>query len=98
MIDEKTYWAACDFDTIIWTDNYGISWAEQKSAGGNNSYLLDIAVLDERNALIAGESFGYPQYGKIIRTNNGGEKWEVVYSATDCEIPLTGVTIAKEYY
>lgn len=98
MLDERTYWAACDFDTIILTRDSGISWEEQPSAGTGNSFLLGIAALDRNHALIAGGSAGYPQFGKILRTSNGGQSWEVVLDGDECDVPLWHVAIAKHNY
>ncbi|TYB83870.1 MAG: photosystem II stability/assembly factor-like protein [Kosmotoga sp.] len=97
MLDDSTYWAACDFDTIIRTSNAGVSWIEQDSTGTSNTYLLGIDALDGENALITGSSAGYPPFGKILRTEDGGQNWEVVRSATECTVPLSHVTIARKY-
>jgi len=96
MLDSSTYWAACDFDTIILTENSGISWEEQPPAGTSNSFLLGIDALDRNNALVVGSSAGYPQFGKILRTTDGGKKWEVVLSADDCPVTLSHVSIAEK--
>ncbi len=96
MLNSSTYWAACDFDTIILTENSGISWEEQPSAGASNSFLLGIDALDRNTALIVGQSAGYPPYGKILRTKNAGESWEVVLSADDCPVNLHHVSIAQK--
>jgi photosystem II stability/assembly factor-like uncharacterized protein len=97
MLDNDTYWAACDFDTIIRTSNAGISWIEQEATGTENTFLMGIDALDYENALITGSSAGYPQFGKILRTEDGGQNWEVVLSATECTVPLSHVTIARKY-
>ena len=98
MLDKSHYWAACDFDKIIITDDSGISWREQESAGPSNSFLLGIDALDKRNALIVGSSAGFPQFGKILRTSNGGTIWEGVYdNSDDCGVPLSHVSIASNY-
>ncbi|CCU85161.1 Photosystem II stability/assembly factor-like protein [Mesotoga infera] len=96
MLDSSTYWAACDFDTIILTENSGISWEEQPPAGTSNSFLLGIDALDRSNALVVGSSAGYPQFGKILRTKDGGKNWEVVLSAEECPVTLTHVSIAEK--
>jgi len=96
MMDGSTYWAACDFDTIILTENSGISWEEQPSAGTSNSFLLGIDALDRNNALVVGSSAGYPQFGKILRTTDGGNNWEVVLSAEECPVTLSHVSIAEK--
>jgi photosystem II stability/assembly factor-like uncharacterized protein len=98
MLDKSHYWAACDFDTIIITEDSGISWKEQESAGTSNSFLMGIDALDKHHALIVGRSAGYPLYGKILRTSNGGNTWEAVYeNADDSETPLAKVSIAQNY-
>lgn len=94
MIDSSTYWAACDYDTIALTEDGGISWEEQSSPGMSNSFLLGIDALDRNNALVVGSSAGYPQFGKILRTTDGGENWEVVLSADECPVDLWHVSIA----
>lgn len=98
MLDSSHYWAACDFDKIIITENSGISWSEQESAGPANFFLLGIDALDKRNALIVGSSAGFPQFGKILRTSDGGTTWEAVYDNSDNSgVPLSHVSIASNY-
>lgn len=98
MLDKSRYWAACDYDKIIMTEDSGISWSEQESAGTLNSFLLGIDALDKSNAMIAGSSAGFPQFGKILRTSDGGTTWEAVYdNSDDCGIPLSHVSTASNY-
>jgi photosystem II stability/assembly factor-like uncharacterized protein len=94
MLDHSNYWAACDYDSIIRTGDSGISWEDQESAGASNSFLVGISALNRDNALIVGQSAGYPFFGKILKTSNGGEKWKAVYA---CDFNLVKVTIAKKF-
>ena len=96
MLDSSTCWAACDFDTIILTEDSRISWEEQPPAGTSNSFLLGIDALDRNNALVVGSSAGYPQFGKILRTTDGGKNWEVVLGAEECPVTLSHVSIAEK--
>jgi photosystem II stability/assembly factor-like uncharacterized protein len=93
MLNQCDYWAACDFDSIIRTKNSGISWEEQPSAGTSNSFLVGIAALSPYTALITGRSAGYPPFGKILKTVDGGVSWQSVY---ETNTSLDKVTIAAK--
>lgn len=93
MLYSSSYWVACDYDHIILTKDSGISWKSQPSAGQSNSFLVGIDALNEENALIVGQSAGYEQFGKILRTTNGGKDWKVVYTTN---MNLYKVAIAKK--
>jgi len=94
MLDHANYWAACDYDSIIRTRDSGISWKDQPSAGTSNSFLVGIAALNQNNALITGQSAGYPFFGKVLKTSDGGKNWKVVYTS---DVNLVKVTIAKKF-
>lgn len=81
MLDYHTYWAACDYDLIFITENYGISWTLQPSAGPGNSFLFGISAIDRQNALIVAESAGMFPMGKILKTTDGGKTWSLKYSS-----------------
>jgi len=93
MLDHANYWAACDFDSIIRTNDSGISWAERQSDGISNSFLVGISTLNENTALIVGCSAGFPSHGKILKTVNGGVKWTAVYT---CGINIQKVAIEEK--
>ncbi len=91
MVSSTDYWAACDYDSIIRTTNSGISWEEQPSDGTSNSFLVGIDTLDGNEALIIGQSAGWPPFGKILKTTDGGKSWKSIY---DCDTNLFKVAIA----
>lgn len=93
MVSSSTYWTACDYDHIYITENSGISWEKQPSVGTSNSFLVGIDALDRERALIVGQSAGYEQYGKILKTTNGGKDWKVAHTT---DMNLYKVSIAKK--
>jgi photosystem II stability/assembly factor-like uncharacterized protein len=93
MIDSSTYWVACDLDQIFITEDSGISWENHPFAEASNSFLVGIDAHDRERAMIVGQSAGYEQHGKILRTTNGGKDWKVVHTT---DINLHKVSIAKK--
>ena len=93
MLDDHTYWAACDFDHILFSDNAGISWTQQPSAGISNQFLVGIDAWSDRIALITGQSAGAFPAGKILRTTDGGKTWNQIYTSNR---NLFKVTFAKK--
>lgn len=91
MVSSTDYWAACDYDSIIRTTDSGISWEEQPSDGTLNSFLVGFDTLDGNTALIVGQSAGWPHFGKILETTDGGKSWRSIY---DCDTNLYKVAIA----
>ncbi|MCX6234316.1 MAG: YCF48-related protein [Bacteroidetes bacterium] len=93
MLDEQTWWGAFDLDGIYITKDGGTSWIQQQSAGPGNMFLVGIDNYDDQLALIVGQSAGWPPEGKIIKTSNGGNLWELKYH---CNSPLYKISFIKE--
>jgi photosystem II stability/assembly factor-like uncharacterized protein len=93
MLDEQTWWGAFDLDGIYITKDGGNSWIQQQSAGPGNMFLVGIDAYNDQNALIVGMTAGWPPEGKIIKTSNGGNLWELKYHSNS---PLNKVSVIKE--
>ncbi len=76
MLDIETWWGAFDYDGIHITKNAGVNWETQPTAGPAGMWLLGIDYYNMDHALIVGgETTG--QFGKIIRTTDGGFTWQL---------------------
>ncbi|MCD4736865.1 MAG: hypothetical protein K8R53_12545, partial [Bacteroidales bacterium] len=75
MLDETTWWSACDYDHINKTTDGGLNWTAQPTAGPGNMFLVGIDAYDSQLALITGTSAGWPPGGKILQTTDGGNTW-----------------------
>ncbi|MEI7896807.1 MAG: YCF48-related protein [bacterium] len=80
MLDAQTWWGAFDYDGIYITADSGTSWAKQSSAGPGGMWLYGIDYYDRNLAVIVAPSSSTPN-GKIIKTSNGGNLWELKYSS-----------------
>lgn len=95
MLDDQTWWAACDNGNVWITINGGVKWTHQKNIPGNvsGSFLVGLDSWDRDLALIVASGFYYPPDGPIIKTTNGGESWETVFV---CDVPLWKVTFIRD--
>jgi photosystem II stability/assembly factor-like uncharacterized protein len=93
MLDEQTWWGAFDLDGIYSTKDGGTSWIKQQSAGPGNMFLVGIDAFNDQIAVIVGMTAGWPPAGKIIKTSNGGNLWELKYH---CNSPLYKISFIKE--
>ena len=76
MLDAQTWWGAFDYDGIFRTDNGGNSWNKQ-NAVPPNMYLVGIDYYDyDLCVIVGGNTFDYNS-GKIIKTSDGGQLWEL---------------------
>ncbi len=78
MLDAQTWWGALDYDNIGFTDNSGSSaWTNQGSAPGPaGMWLFGIDYYDQNLCIIVAQS-SMSSKGKIIKTTNGGQLWEL---------------------
>jgi len=83
MLDETTWWSACDFDKISITYDSGLTWTPQESDPPSNMFLLGIDAYNNQLALITGGSAGLPLGGKIMQTTDGGNTWVTKYLTTN---------------
>jgi photosystem II stability/assembly factor-like uncharacterized protein len=80
MLNAQTWWGAFDYDGIYLTTNSGASWTKQTSVGPGGMWLFGIDYYDRDQVIIVGQSSS-SKTGKIIKTSNGGDLWELKYSA-----------------
>lgn len=78
MLDAQTWWGAFDYDGIFITTNSGVTWTKQTSVGPPGMWLFGIDYYNRDQAVIVGKSSHSP-IGKIIKTSNGGNLWELKY-------------------
>jgi photosystem II stability/assembly factor-like uncharacterized protein len=92
MLDETTWWGAFDYDEIFKTENSGDLWSSQGPAPGpQNMWLLGLDYYDEDMCIIVGSSAS-SNNGKIIKTGNGGQSWELKH---ECDAWLQKVSFIK---
>jgi photosystem II stability/assembly factor-like uncharacterized protein len=81
MLNPTTWWGAFDYDEILRTDNSGAYWDAQGPAPGpQNMWLLGLDYYDKNRCIIVGSSAS-SNNGKIIKTVNGGQSWELTYES-----------------
>lgn len=78
MLDAQTWWGAFDYDGIFITTNSGSSWTKQVSAGPGGMWLFGIDYYDRNQAIIVAQS-SMSMTGKILKTSNGGNLWDLKY-------------------
>jgi len=76
MLDELTWWGACDEGHICFTTDGGSNWTIQETGQGG-FYLVGINAWDSQLALAVGTEDGPPGDVPILKTSNGGALWEV---------------------
>lgn len=78
MLDAQTWWGALDYDNIGFTTDAGSSsWTNQGPAPGpGGMWLVGIDYYDKDLCIIVGTS-SMSLTGKIIRTADGGQLWEL---------------------
>lgn len=81
MIDPLTWWAAMDEGHIMLTGNGGDTWTDQSVAAAGGLYLVGIDAYDSDLALVVGQTNGFPPLGKILRTSDGGDLWNDVFTS-----------------
>jgi len=61
--------------TIMYSDDEGESWDITLNPAGlpNNTWFMSVSFFDEMNGWAAAN------YGRVIRTTDGGESWELIY-------------------
>jgi|GEM_PF-1680721 len=61
--------------TIMYSDDAGETWDTELNPAGlpNNTLFLSVNFYDDQNG------YAVANYGRIIRTTNGGQNWELVY-------------------
>lgn len=94
MLDSQTWWSALDFGKIAFTTDGGENWIKQPTDGtAGGSFLVGIDTWDGQTTLSVGTASNWPQFGPIIKTINGGDSWERIYT---CNSPLWKVTFIKD--
>lgn len=78
MLDAQTWWGAFDYEGIFITTNSGASWTKQNSVIPGGMWLFGIDYYDRNLAVIVAQS-SMSATGKIMKTSNGGNNWELKY-------------------
>ena len=86
MVDDKTVWASGARGTFLKCVD-GTNWVSDTIAGYTHLDFRDVHAFDDSVALVmaAGEE------GRILRTKDGGENWEEVYTNLSDGIFLDGI-------
>lgn len=92
MLNATTWWGAFDYDEIFKTENSGDLWSSQGPAPGpQNMWLLGLDYYNEDMCIIVGSSAS-SNNGKIIKTGNGGQSWEL---KQECDAWMQKVSFIK---
>lgn len=92
MINPQTWWGALDAGHIYLTNDTGSSWISQETNQGS-TYMFGIDAWDSQFALAIAKGSTWPQYGRIMKTVDGGTNWELKQSYNAY---LTKVTFIKQ--
>lgn len=76
--------AVGEFGHILKSTDRGENWAQSTQVPTRNT-LTSIHFLDDQNGLAVGHDM------TILRTQDGGESWQLAYSDPEAELPLLGV-------
>jgi len=79
--------AVGEFGHILTSSDRGETWTQAKVP--SRATLTSISFFDENHGLAVGHDM------KILRTEDGGASWELVYSDPESEMPLLGVIYAS---
>ena len=85
MPDAQTWWSACDHDGLFLTTNSGTLWTRQTSPPPAAMFLLGVDYFNKNDAIIVGRS-SVSLAGKIIKTSDGGNLWELKYYTTSSRL------------
>lgn len=75
VVNDHVIWVSGSNGTVGKSTNGGKKWKWMKVSGFEKTEFRDIEAFDANTALIMG--IGEPAY--ILKTNDGGESWKVVY-------------------
>ncbi len=76
MLNSQIWWGALDMGHIYLTNDGGSTWTGQTTpANLGTDYMTGIDAWDSQLALSVGNFGGWPLYGPIIKTSNGGTNW-----------------------
>ncbi len=73
VIDADNAWVAGDRDTILRTDDGGVTWLDKKP--DTNSHIYGVSACDAVRAWAIGHNYPYPGGGIILHTIDGGDSW-----------------------
>lgn len=95
MLDDQTWWAACDNGNVWITRNEGNTWIEQTNLPPNasGSFMVGLDSWDYDHAIMVGSGFFNPPISPILTTVNGGDSWVTVY---ECSVPLWKVSVIRD--
>jgi len=81
MLDAQTWWTARDLANMWITTDGGNNWTKKNVSGtGSDNFLVGLDTWDRNIGLIVASDFFPPFAGPILKTTNGGNDWETVYT------------------
>jgi photosystem II stability/assembly factor-like uncharacterized protein len=86
-VDESVAWVSANKGTVGRTTDRGQHWTFQKVKGFEEKEFRSIYAFDARVAVVA--NVGSPAF--ILRTTDGGDKWEEVYRNDSPEAFIDGI-------
>lgn len=87
VVTEDVIWASGTKGTVVKSIDGGKTWMANTVQGMEQADFRTLYAFDERHAIIA--NVGSP--GKILKTEDGGISWRVVYTNTHPDIFIDGV-------
>jgi len=81
--------AVGEFGNIIYSDDAGRSWAQAKSVPSRTT-LTNVVFVNQKLGFAVGHDTA------ILRTEDGGDTWELVYKDDSGEVPLFGTLFLDE--
>jgi photosystem II stability/assembly factor-like uncharacterized protein len=78
---ERVAWASGSGNTILRTEDAGVSWHRLPSPSVDRLDFRDIEAVGERTAFVL--SIGTGELSRIFKTTNGGATWTLQFTNTD---------------
>ncbi|SEJ17869.1 Uncharacterized protein SAMN04487995_3631 [Dyadobacter koreensis] len=84
-------WIGGSSGTVLRTNNGGKSWSAFKIPGADSLDFRDIHAFSKETAIAMSAGPAELNKGKIYRTENGGDTWNLVYQTTQTGVFLDGI-------
>jgi photosystem II stability/assembly factor-like uncharacterized protein len=92
VVTDEIIWASGTKGTVVKSIDGGKTWLANRVQGMEQADFRTLYAFDERNAIIA--NVGSP--GKILRTEDGGITWRIVYTNTHPNVFIDGVDFRND--